>query len=112
MVTHLLERGVRSEREPGLDGNALDGDREIGSRHSDAEDVAGLHLAWLAEHTSYGLSDIEAEVAAHAAAHPEEAEDGQGADEPEREDVNPDAHHGQPETGEPAEEDSTATGAD
>jgi hypothetical protein len=27
--------------------------------------LAALYLAWLAEHTDYSLSDIEAEVAAH-----------------------------------------------
>jgi len=27
--------------------------------------LAAHHLAWLAEHTGYSLSDIEAEVAAH-----------------------------------------------
>ena len=30
--------------------------------------AAARYLAWLAEHADYGLSDIEAEVAAHAAA--------------------------------------------
>jgi hypothetical protein len=54
-VAHLLECRIRSEREPGLDGNALDGDGQIRSRHSDAEDVAGLHLARLAERLLHRL---------------------------------------------------------
>ena len=35
--------------------------------------AAARYLAWLAEHTGYGLSDIEAEVAAHAAGTGEQA---------------------------------------
>ena len=41
-VPHLLERRVRSECEPCLDRNTLHGDREVSSRHADAEDVARL----------------------------------------------------------------------
>jgi ParB family chromosome partitioning protein len=50
--------------------------------------LAARYLAWLAEHTDYALSDIEAEVAAHAtgwaAASPREpaGEAGPGADRP------------------------------
>lgn len=48
--------------------------------------AAARYLVWLAEHTDYGLSDIEAEVAAHAAATGEptgETEHGQDEDEAE-----------------------------
>src|SRR5262249_41377481 len=48
-VTRLLEGGVRSQRETGLDGYALDRDVEIRARHADAIDVAGLHLTRLAQ---------------------------------------------------------------
>jgi hypothetical protein len=50
--------------------------------------LAARYLAWLAEHTDYALSDIEAEVAAHptgrTAASPSEPADeaGPGADQP------------------------------
>src|SRR5262249_13384488 len=37
-VTRLLEGGVRSQRETGLDGYALDRDVEIRARHADAID--------------------------------------------------------------------------
>jgi hypothetical protein len=34
--------------------------------HRTGVPLAARYLAWLAEHTDYSLSDIEAEVAAHA----------------------------------------------
>ena len=46
--------------------------------------AAARYLAWLAEHTGYPLSDIEAEVAAHAAGEPA-GETGPGPDQDERE---------------------------
>jgi hypothetical protein len=46
--------------------------------------AAACYLAWLAEHTDYPLSDIEAEVAAHATGKPA-GETGPGPDEDERE---------------------------
>jgi ParB family chromosome partitioning protein len=54
--------------------------------------AAARYLAWLAEHTGYGLSEIEAEVAAHATA---------GAGEP----------TGEPEPG-PGEDEQTPDNAD
>ena len=48
--------------------------------------AAARYLAWLAEHTDYGLSSIEGEVAAHAAGTGEQTgETGPGADDEERE---------------------------
>jgi hypothetical protein len=48
--------------------------------------AAARYLAWLAEHTGYGLSEIEAEVAAHVTGRPGEpagdTEPGQSEDEP------------------------------
>ena len=55
LVSHLLERRVRSEGESGLHRDALDSDGEIGPWHPDAEDVAGLNLARLAERLLYRL---------------------------------------------------------
>src|SRR5438309_4583568 len=49
LIAHLLERGVRAERESRLHGHALDRHREIGARHSDSKDVTVLELARLAE---------------------------------------------------------------
>jgi ParB family chromosome partitioning protein len=58
-------------------------------RHHYGIPLAARYLAWLAEHTGYSLSDIEAEVAAHAAGraarpddsgHPDESEPEQGSD--------------------------------
>src|SRR5262249_42154029 len=49
VVADLLERRIRSEREPGLDRNALDGYREIGARDAHAVYAASLYLACLAE---------------------------------------------------------------
>ena len=40
--------------------------------------AAARYLTWLAEHTGYGLSDIEAQVAAHAASRPEQDQTDQG----------------------------------
>ena len=48
-IPHLLEGRVGSERKPGLHRDAFHGDGEIRPRHPDAEDVAGLDLARLAE---------------------------------------------------------------
>ena len=49
LVPDLLERGVGSEREARLDGDALDRDGEVGARHPDPKDVAGLQLARLTQ---------------------------------------------------------------
>src|SRR2546422_3533230 len=54
-VAHLLEGRVGPECKPGLDRNTFHGDREISSRHPDAEDVAGLYLAGLSECLLHGL---------------------------------------------------------
>ena len=58
------------------------------------------YLAWLAEHTSYGLSEIEAEVATHATAAGEpagETEDGPAKDERTAESADADARQDQAE---------------
>ena len=49
LVADLLERRVGAEREARLDGDALDRHGQVGARHPDAEDVAGLELPGLAE---------------------------------------------------------------
>ena len=49
LVSHLLERRVRSEGEPSLHRDTPNGDGEIGPGHPDPEDLAGLNLARLAE---------------------------------------------------------------
>ena len=75
--------------------------------------AAARYLAWLAEHTDYGLSSTEAEVAAHATAGTSErtGETGPGPDEDEQERA--DAHQDQAEPDETAEDGSPAsTGAD
>src|SRR5207245_6014706 len=46
---------VRAERERSLDGHTLHGDGEVGSRHPDAEDIARLHPARLAERLLHRL---------------------------------------------------------
>ena len=79
--------------------------------------AAARYLAWLAEHTDYGLSSIEAEVAAHATAGTSErtGETGPGPDEDEQEraGADPDARQDQAEADETAEDGSPAsTGAD
>ena len=70
--------------------------------------AAARYLAWLAEHTDYGLSSIEAEVAAHATAGTSEptgeTEPGPDEDEQERDSEDSDAHQDQAEAGETAEE--------
>ena len=74
--------------------------------------AAARYLAWLAEHTDYGLSSIEAEVAAHAAGTGEQTgETGPGADEEEREQDSEDSatDQDQAEAGEITEEDSPAS---
>src|SRR5438445_632219 len=48
-VAHLLEGRVRPEGKPRLERHTLHGDREIGPRHSDAEDIARLQLARFTE---------------------------------------------------------------
>ena len=75
---------------------------------------AARYLAWLAEHTDYALSDIEAEVAAHATARPAEpageAEPGPGADQQEPDSADDAAHQDQADASEGAGEgDSTAS---
>ena len=55
LVSHLLERRVGSEGEPSLHRDTPNGDGEIGPWHPDAEDVAGLNLARLAERLLYRL---------------------------------------------------------
>jgi ParB family chromosome partitioning protein len=66
--------------------------------------AAARYLAWLAEHTGYGLSEIEAEVAAHATSRPDdptgETESGPGADEPTPDDADGDARQDHAEAGE------------
>src|SRR3989442_9746925 len=55
LVSHLLERRVGSEGEPSLHRDTPNGDGEIGPWHPNAEDVAGLNLARLAERLLYRL---------------------------------------------------------
>jgi hypothetical protein len=65
--------------------------------------AAARYLAWLAEHTGYGLSEIEAEVAAHATRSGEptgEAEAGPGQDEQAADSADADAGRDQAEAGE------------
>src|SRR2546427_154810 len=50
----LLERRVRAEGERRLHRHALHGDAEVGARHADAEDVAGLELSGLPERALHG----------------------------------------------------------
>ena len=73
--------------------------------------AAARYLAWLAEHTDYGLSSIEAEVAAHAAGTGEQTgETGPGPDdEAERDSEDSAADQDQAEAGEITEEDSPAS---
>ena len=74
--------------------------------------AAARYLAWLAEHTDYGLSDIEAEVAAHAAGTGEQTgETGPGPDDEEREQDSEDsaADQGRAKAGEITEEDPPAS---
>ena len=63
--------------------------------------AAARYLAWLAEHTGYGLSEIEAEVAARATASAgeptAETEDGPGEDERTAESADADARQDQAE---------------
>jgi ParB family transcriptional regulator, chromosome partitioning protein len=72
--------------------------------------AAARYLAWLAEHTNYGLSSIEAEVAARATAGTGEpageAGPGPDEDEQERDSEDSNAYQDQAEAGETAEEDS------
>ena len=73
--------------------------------------AAARYLAWLAEHTSYGLSDIEAEVAAHAAVRPAERPgrpSPAGPDSRSRTARTTPAHHDQPDASDGAENDTTA----
>src|SRR5947207_6567482 len=55
LVSDLLEGRVRSESEPSLDRNTLHADREVSSRHANAEDLPWLQLARLAERLLYHL---------------------------------------------------------
>ena len=74
--------------------------------------AAARYLAWLAEHTDYGLSSIETEVAAHAAGTGEQAgETGPGPDEEEQKQDSEDAaaDQDQAEAGEITEEDTPAS---
>jgi len=66
--------------------------------------AAARYLAWLAEHTGYPLSDIEAEVAAHATGKPA-GETGPRPDEDERERDDADSSGGQDPAGEATEAD-------
>src|SRR5438094_149185 len=54
-VAHLFEGRVGSEGKPRLDRHTLHGDREIGPRHPDTEDIARLELARFAERLLYRL---------------------------------------------------------
>ena len=69
------------------------------------------YLAWLAEHTGYGLSEIEAEVATHAAAGEPagETEDGPAEDERTVESADADARHDQAEAAAVDGDDSPAS---
>jgi ParB family transcriptional regulator, chromosome partitioning protein len=61
--------------------------------------AAARYLAWLAEHTGYGLSDIEAQVAAHAAGRKAEP-DGESEPDPDgcvRDDADSQAHQAEME---------------
>jgi ParB family chromosome partitioning protein len=64
--------------------------------------IAARYLAWLAEHTGYGLSEIEAEVAARATADADEPTgetgDGPGEDERTAESADADGRQDQAET--------------
>ena len=55
VISHLLEGGVGAEGERRLHGHALDGDGEVGPRHPDAEDIAGLQLTALAKRLLHRL---------------------------------------------------------
>src|SRR5262249_789255 len=63
--------------------------------------LAARYLAWLAAHTSYTLSGIEAEVAAHATGQATRPEDNgeQGENEPERDSDGTGKSQAPPETG-------------
>ena len=67
--------------------------------------AAARYLAWLAEHTDYGLSEIEAEVAAHAAAGEPagQTEPGPGEDTGSDDAAGDDAHQDQDEAGQTAD---------
>jgi hypothetical protein len=71
--------------------------------------AAARYLAWLAEHTDYGLSGIEAEVAAHVTGEPAEhtggTEPGLGEDDQERDDADSSAHQDQAAVGEASDAD-------
>jgi ParB family chromosome partitioning protein len=71
------------------------------------------YLAWLAEHTGYGLSEIEAEVAAHAIARPDgpagETESGPGEDEQTPDSTDADARQDQAEAAAVDEDNSPAS---
>jgi hypothetical protein len=75
--------------------------------------AAARYLAWLAEHTGYGLSEIEAEVAAHATARPDEpageTESGPGEDEQTPDSTDADARQDQAEAAAVDEHDSPAS---
>jgi hypothetical protein len=75
--------------------------------------AAARYLAWLAEHTGYGLSEIEAEVAARAAARPDESpgetESGPGEDEQTPDRTEADARQDQTEAAAVDEDDSPAS---
>ena len=74
--------------------------------------AAARYLAWLAEHTDYGLSSIEAEVAAHAAGTGEQTgETGPGPDDEERDGTakTPPPTRTRPRPAEITEEDSPAS---
>ena len=66
--------------------------------------ASARYLAWLAEHTGYTLSAIEAEVAAHAAG---KAEPGPDEDEQEHDSAGDTGRQDQAETGEGAGEDNS-----
>ena len=42
VVARLLEGCIGSQGKSRLDGDTLDGDRKVGARHADPEDIAGL----------------------------------------------------------------------
>ena len=75
--------------------------------------AAARYLAWLAEHTGYGLSEIEAEVAAHATARPDESagetKSGPGEDEQPPDTADADARQDQAEASAVEEDDSPAS---
>jgi hypothetical protein len=76
--------------------------------------ASARYLAWLAEHTGYGLSEIEAEVAAHATAGAGEPtgepEPGPGEDEPTPDNADAEARQEQAEADEADSPASTEAG--